>query len=75
MGGREGLIDTAVKTAETGKLSTAKQAQLLIEMECLNFTYLLVSLIPFLESLTARKTKHRTRSLVSKYILKPEIKL
>jgi DNA-directed RNA polymerase beta' subunit len=36
MGGREGLIDTAVKTAETGKLGTAKQAQLLIEMECLN---------------------------------------
>jgi hypothetical protein len=73
MGGREGLIDTAVKTAETGKLGTAKQAQLPIDMECPNFTHLLVSLLPNLESLTARKTKHGRPSLVSKYILKPKI--
>jgi DNA-directed RNA polymerase beta' subunit len=36
MGGREGLIDTAVKTAETGKLYADRNV--LIERECLSST-------------------------------------
>jgi DNA-directed RNA polymerase beta' subunit len=64
MGGREGLIDTAVKTAETGKLGTTRHVQLLIEMECVNFTHLLISILSFLEPLAA-KLCHRTTVCLS----------
>jgi DNA-directed RNA polymerase II subunit RPB1 len=49
MGGREGLIDTAVKTAETGKLSTAVQVQLQVlrDIEYQNFAHFLVKLLPY----------------------------
>jgi DNA-directed RNA polymerase II subunit RPB1 len=42
MGGREGLIDTAVKTAETGKLGTTKQVQSLIKVHRTSISHLLL---------------------------------
>ena len=47
MGGREGLIDTAVKTAETGKSGTTRYVQSLIKIQLTSFTYLPFILISF----------------------------
>lgn len=47
MGGREGLIDTAVKTAETGESGTTRWVQSLLKMELASFTHLTFNLILF----------------------------